>query len=223
MNTPPGPGSAGSPARPRRPWWVFALGIAGTLALLAFGLLAAAWLYWLSLIRNFTSDKPTQLPPIEVTEERFAALRERWDTYARQFIHRRETIPPFELSAEELNLFAARLGPFRDQARVEIRPPNLRVRFSIPLDRSGNPRLQGRFLNGIATLAPAYSQHQLDLRVVAFEANGKPIPGWILRRIQQTNWGDALNRRPEFDLAFRALERIELGADRITLHPGATP
>jgi hypothetical protein len=195
------------------------LAILGTLALLAFTLLAAAWIYWLSLIRNFTSDKPTQLPRSVATEERYAELKERWEGYARLFVDRREPIPPFELSADEINVFAARLGPLRDQAFVEIRPPHLRIQFSAPLDRSGNPRLQGRFLNGIATLLPTYVDHQIHLRIVSLDANGKPIPGWILRRLQQTNWGDALNRRPEFDLAFRALERVELGTDRLLLHP----
>lgn len=215
--TVPSQANAASPPR-RRPWWVYPLGAVGALAFLGFALLLGAWIYWLSLIRTFTSEKASTVPQTDAVEERFEALKERWEAYAKQFIHRGDSISPFTLSAEEINSFAARLGPLRNQAFVEITPPHLKVTFSVPLDRTGNPRLQGRFLNGVAILSPSYTSHQLDLRLVSLRANGKPIPAWILRRLQQTNWGEPLNRRPEFDLAFRALDRIELGTGQVVLH-----
>lgn len=208
------------PRAPRR--WLACLGwTVGTLLALAFVLLAAAWFYWLSLIRTYTSDKAEPVPRMESAETRYAELSARWDAYIPRLVQRQETVPAFELTGEDLNLLVNRAGPLRNKAHVEIRPPHLRIQFSIPLDQTGNPRLQGRFLNGVAQLAPEYSGRQLHLRIVALDANRKPIPGWILRRLQRTNWGEALNRRPEFDLAVQALERIELQPDRLVLHPAA--
>ncbi|MGE3312211.1 MAG: hypothetical protein AB7O66_19780 [Limisphaerales bacterium] len=212
-----------SPApKPRRRWWVYVLWIFGSAVGLFLVAVLSAWLYWKSLIRTYTSTSPKPLPTIEATDEQYAALKERWDAYALLFIRRREPIPPFELSADELNLFANRFGPFRKEAHVQILGGSLRLQFSSPLDRTRNPSLQGRYLNGVATFAPSMTNGHLAIRLTAVEANNKPIPRWLLKRFQAYNWGEALNRRPEFDLAIRALDRIELEPDKIILHPGAT-
>ncbi len=215
------PALASPPPKARRRWWVYALWIFGS----AFGLfliaILSAWLYWKSLVRTYTSTSPKPLPQVEASDEQYAELKERWDSYALLFIRRREPIPPFELTSEELNVFAGRFGPFRKEAHVEILGKSLRLQFSSPLDRTRNSSLQGRYLNGVATFAPAMTNGHLAIRLTAVEANNKPIPRWLLKRFQSFNWGEALNRRPEFDLAIRALDRIELEPDKIILHPNA--
>lgn len=99
--------AGGQRTAPRRRWWVYILGAFGTLAVLMLILLASAWIYWLSLIRTYTSASPKPIASVTVSDGKNAELTERWETYARQFIHRREPIAPFELTGDDLNLFAA--------------------------------------------------------------------------------------------------------------------
>jgi hypothetical protein len=88
-----------------------------------------------------------------------------------------------------------------------------------PLDRSGNQSLKGRYLNGVADLKMEMRNGRASVRLLSLEANGKPIPKWILRRMQQVNWGEQLNHRPDFDLVVRGIERVEFQAGSLILHP----
>lgn len=209
-------------ARRRKPWWVYLLWILGSLFGLVVVLLVSAWLYWNSLVRTYTSTTPKELPKVEASDDAFAQLQSRWDSYFLLFIRRNQTIPPFEITGEELNLFAHKFGPFRKEGYVQIVDKQLRLLFSTSLDKTGNASLRGRYLNGTATFVPEYKDNHLVLHLTAVEANNKPIPNWILRRFQSVDFASRLNRRPEFDLAFRALDRIELEPDKITLHPTPT-
>lgn len=213
------PALANPTPKRRRRWWVYALWIFGSLAGLALAVVVSLVLYWNHLVKTYTSTAAKPVPQIETTDEQFDELKQRWDAYARLFIHRNRPIPAFEITGQELNLFAGRLGPFKDQAHIEVLENRLRLQFSVPLDRSGNSSLHGRFLNGIATFTPSYTNGHLAIRLNTAEANNKPLPRWIQKRLRSVNWGEALNRRPEFDLAIRALDRVEVQTDRILLHP----
>jgi hypothetical protein len=219
-STPPLHPALGLPApKRRRRWWVYALWIFGSLVGLVIAAFVSIWLYWNSLIKTYTSTTPKPIPQSEGTEEQYAELKQRWDAYALLFIRRREPIPPFEITGQELNLFTSQFGPFQKQSYAEILPDKIRLRFSLPLDQTRNPSLKGRFLNGVATFHPVMTNKHLSIRLTTAEANNKALPGWILKRLQSANMGEAFNRRPEFDLAFRALDRVELQTDKITLHP----
>ncbi|MBL9127100.1 MAG: hypothetical protein JNL97_05615, partial [Verrucomicrobiales bacterium] len=184
--------------KPRRRWWFYALWIFGSLFALALVAVLSLVLYWNHLVSTYTSTSPKQLPQVEANEEMLADLRRRWDAYALLFIRRREPIPPFELTGQELNLFLGSFGPLRKQAYAEVLQNQVRVQFSVPLGRTGNRGLEGRFLNGTALLNPVYTNGHLVVRVAKVDANNKPLPGWMFSRLQSVNWGEALNRRPEF-------------------------
>ena len=214
--------SAPQPKRRRR-WWVYVLWIFGSLAALVIALIVSAFLYWNHLVKTYTTTTAKELPAVETNDALYSELQERWDAYALLFIRRSQPIPPFELTGQELNLFARKFGPFRKHAFAEVLPDRLRLQFSVPLDESRNESLRGRFLNGVATFIPVYTNAHLSLRLDTAEANNKPLPRWIQNQLRRANWGEALNRRPEFDLAIRALEKIELRQDRIILHPLPSP
>lgn len=205
--------------RKRRPWWVYLLWLLGLGITLVVALGIAVSLYWNHLVRTYTATQSVPLPSVEGAAERYPELKERWDAYALLFLHPERSIPPFELTGDDLNVFASRFGPFGKFSYLEILDGRFRVRFSAPLDATRNADLQGRFLNGAASLRPKLDQGKITLSIESLEANGKPIPGWMLRRLQRTNWGDRLNERPEFDLAIRALERLDISEGKLVLHP----
>lgn len=213
--------SAPAPARKRRPWWFYLLALFGVGIALVVAIGIALSLYWSHLVRTYTSKEPKPLPAVEGAAEKFPELKERWDAYSLLFLHPERAIAPFDLTGEDLNVFASRFGPFGKHSFVEIGEGRFRIQFSAPLDATRNASLQGRYLNGVATLTPRMTNGQLQIAVDTLEANGKALPDWILRRLRQTNWAERLNQRPEFDLTLRALERIELTPGKLTLHPRA--
>lgn len=211
-NVPPKP-------RRRRRWWVYGLWGVGTLFVLGVSVFVGLILYWNHLIKVYTSAQAKPVPVVEVDEAKFEELKQRWEPYALLFLGSQE-IPPFELTADDLNLFVSRMGPMRGQIYVELQGDGrVRVPFSVPLDRSGNPKLAGRFLNGVAMLKVDLRRGRVSARIERLEANGKPVPGWILRRLQQVNWAERLNWRPEFDMVVRGLDRLEITPGILILHP----
>lgn len=211
------PALAAAPRRRRR-WWVYALWVVGTLFVLGLALILSVALYWNHLIKTYTSTQAKEVPTVEATDERYDELRERWEAYALLYLRPQER-PEFEMTTDELNVFLSRFGPLRKRAHVEVRADRLRVRFCAPLGASGNPSLAGRYLNGVADVKMTLAKGRVSVRLLSLEANGKPIPGWILRRMQRMNWGEQLNHRPEFDLVVRGLETIEFRDGTVILRP----
>lgn len=212
--------SGGGAPRKRRKWWVYGLWALGTLFTLFLVFIISATLYWKHLIKTYTSTTPKTIPTVESVKEKFEALKERWQPFALSFIKSQPT-EPFEITDEDLNVFAAQFGPMRNQVHLGVLENRVRAEFSINLDRSGNTSLRGRYLNGVAYLKVDYKNGRVSSRVVSMDANNRPVPKWLLTRAQQINWLSALNHRPEFDLAIRGLERIEMKPGALVLHPRA--
>jgi len=51
------------------------------------------------------------------------------------------------------------------------------------------------------------------------EANGRPIPNWLLRRLQRENLLRDVDRQPEMLEFLRQLAAIEVVGDRLILRP----
>lgn len=194
------------------------LGLA--LALLAAVALAAS-LYWHHLVRTYTSAQPLPVPAVRNPAATFPELKERWDAWALHFLNPDQPTPSFELSAPDLNAFVARSAPFGSNALIELEPNRFRVRFTTPLDATRRASLRGRHLNGVVTVTPRLADGRLHLNLETFEANGRPIPGWALRRLRRLDLAERLTRNADFALALGSLERIEVTADHVLLLPRA--
>ena len=88
--------------------------------------------------------------------------------------------PPLELSADDLNGFLAGLP----EAKITIcsvphcsRPTGGN---SACLDKSGQRKLKGRYLNGLVRFNVSFTDGLLFMTAASVQANGKSIPKWIL-------------------------------------------
>lgn len=213
----PTPGAA-LPPRKRRRWWVYALWTLAVLIFLAAAGVVGVALYWNHLVKTYTSTTAKPVPAVEASAEKFEELKQRWEAYGLLFLRPQER-PAFELTADDLNVALTRFGPLRRRAFLEFIGNRLRLQFSVPLDETRNPSLQGRHLNGVASLQLELKNGRASLRLLSLEANGKPVPRWIFRRMQGVNWIERVNHRPEFDMVVRGLDRIDLGDGTLMLHP----
>jgi hypothetical protein len=216
--TSPSPDSNLGAPRKRRRWWVYALWGVGVIFTLIVSLIIAGVLYWNHLVKTYTSTSPKTLPIIESPKEKLEALKERWQPFALSFI-KSQPVDPFELVDEDLNAFASQFGPMKNQVHLGIMEDRVRAEFSLNLDRSGNNSLHGRYLNGVAYLKLEHKNGRISSKVISIDANNRPVPKWLLKRAQDINFLSALNHRPEFDLAIRGLDHIEMKPGILLLHP----
>jgi len=207
------------PVGKRRRWWFYVGVAAGVLVLAVGALVIAVVLYWNSLVATYTSTQPKPLPAIDDSTDAGDRLKAKWAAFANELEAGRPP-PPISLSADDLNVFIAESIPqLKDSVRLGIVGERLQGQFCVPLDQTGQRKLKGRYLNGVVTLNLSFQQGWLDLRAAAMEANGKPIPRWILRRIQKQNLLQKLHENFQAAELLQKLESVQVKEDQITLTP----
>ncbi len=197
--------------------WYIGLVLIG-LALLGLTGVTALFLYWRSLIHTYTVTTPVPLAEVRGSDLERSALLMRWALFYETV---RQGLPadPIEFTADELNLLIAGNPEMEERLRVELTNGNLYARFHLSLGESGRKELQGRYLHGKARLQVDLSDGWLTVTVAEAEANGRPIPNWMLRRIQQENLARDLDRNAEVQEFLRQLAAIEVSGDRLILRP----
>ncbi len=128
---------------------------------------------------HLVSDKPTQIPAFDTTEENIAASKEKWKTFDQASRH--DEAAQVELSADDLNNLIAANKHARGKAFVTIEGNRLQVKTSIPLtDYLSNTGLNGYYLNGEIAVE-SKGPHSLETpNLEAVTVNGKALPATVL-------------------------------------------
>jgi hypothetical protein len=206
------------PVPKRRRWWFL-----GGLALLALVILVVAAViagvsYGNYLIRTYTSADPKPVPELVASPEALEQLKARWTAF-QDAVNSGKPTAPLQLSAQDLNVFLSSLPDAGHRLHLSITDDRLRGQFCIPLDRSGQAKLRGRYLNGVATFHLAFDDGFLTLTVATLEANEQPIPHWLLSRLQKRNLLASLDDNLNLTLLLQSLDSVEVHDGLITLTP----
>jgi hypothetical protein len=219
MNNPELPIPPAAPRKKRR-WWLYVLIALGSLLLLGVVAVVLFIGYAKSLVSTYTETKPRVFPKVQYDPQRWKALESEWTEFARA-VQNRQNPPPFKISADDLNQFFARItnAPFRDHVRFVITNNQLKAEFSAPLEQTRRPELKGRFVNGTATINIIFQEGWLTVNVGAVEANGKPAPGWLLKRLGRENLTKDMDRNRELVNLFGEIDSIQVKDGQIVITP----
>jgi hypothetical protein len=207
------------PIPQRRRWWLYLLCVFGMLLLVGGSAFIALALYWNSLVKTYASSRPQPLPHVENAANAQSRLKTRWAEFQKSIMAKRPT-PPFELTADDLNAFAASNPDFKDKFQFFIEQDQLRGKFSIPLGARGPSNLKGKYLNGQATFKLGFTDNWLSLHVASMEANGKPIPHWLLSKLQKQNFLKNLENNAELTQFLDNIESVGITNNTIVVQPG---
>jgi hypothetical protein len=204
--------------RSRRRWWIY-LGVSlGAIVLVALGLVVGIAMYWHSLIKNYTATQSQPLPVVPVTDSDFPVFHARWTEFQEAVVNG-TAAEPFRASAAELNLLIAQNPGLKDRVRMIITNHQVFGQFTFPLDQAKQRELQGRYINGLARLNLEFQEGWLTVSVVELKANGKPIPRWILKKIQKQNLAKDLDQNQAVTAFLHQLDTIKVQDDQIVLVP----
>jgi hypothetical protein len=210
----------GSKPRRNRRWW-FYLGISlGVLALLGIVAVAGIVMYWRSLIQDYTTTEPQPLPVVQQSDVDFTAFYTRWTTFY-EAVGEGTAAQNFQATAGDLNRLIARNADLKDRVRVIITNNQVFGQFTFPLDKAKQRELHGRHINGLVRLNLNFEDGWLTVGVAELHANGKPIPRWILKKVQRENLAKDLDKNPEATAFLHQLEAIAVEDDQIVLKPHA--
>lgn len=208
------------PVRKKRRWLLYAGIVVGVLVLLAGTLLVLGISYWNSLIRTYTETKPKQLSAVDSSPEAQERLHRKWAAF-QTALEQGRTPPPLELSGDDLNVFLAGLpdAKITNLFQFHIAQDQLEGEFSVPLGKSGQPKLKGRYLNGRVKFNVSFTDGLLFMTAASVQANGKPIPKWILSRLQRRNLLQDLGQNMEAQQLLQNVESIQIKDGNITIRP----
>lgn len=212
---------ADAPVRKQRRWWLYALLALLVLAITGILLVIAAVRYRDYLIATYTQTQPGVLPALDTSPAVLKQLKGSWAAFAKA-VEAGQTAP-LRITADDLNVFVAEnMPPLKDQFRFRIERGQLRGQFTFPLERSGQQKLKGRYLNGVATFTLLFQDGWLTLSLAGVEANGKPIPRWILSRVQKQNLLRDFDHNVELAEFLQQIESIAVKDGAIIVQPSAS-
>ena len=218
LGSPAGPPTA-APRKKRR-WWLYLLIAAGSLLVLALVGVIGIVLYAKSLVSSYTAPAPKPFPKAVFDPEKQKEFVNRWTDFSRA-VQARQAPAPFVITADDINLAISQNKDLRDRLRVVITNSRVLVEFSFPLDQSGVQQLKGRYINGVAKLDVVFKDGWLNVNVGSVDANGRPLPGWILSRLRQENLGKFFDRNRDVVNAFQEIESIKVEGSSIVVTPAS--
>jgi hypothetical protein len=170
------------------------------------------------LIRTYTETQARPVPHVEGSPEAQEQLKARWTGF-QAAVNGDKRPSPLRLSGEDANVFLSNFPATRDRLYLRIVGDRLEGQFCFPLDQTRQPKLKGRHLNGVATFNLEFDGGLLTLNVATVEANNKPIPHWLLARLQNRNLLQQLDANFELMQLFQKLDTIQVKDGAITLTP----
>ena len=184
------------------PKWADRL-LLGAFAVAVFTLAIAVSFVYIShrvvdgLVESYTDATPATFARQAVSQEEIEYLEQRIELFTA--VEDVYSIPePLVLSDDDINLLIQdhydrefrRTGEAPDQQySVAFEDGRLRTRISLrlPVDFASGyfSKLNGRYVNGLATLRIRLVDGALDIHVDSFEVGGEALPEWIMRRLRR--------------------------------------
>ena len=190
---------------------VFLLMLAGTL-LTGY----AGYRFYQRQIAQYTSDKQTELPSIEASEEKLAELDQRIEKFREQ-VDAGEPLEPFILTDDDLNALVSREESLRGKVYFDIEGDELSAEVSVPTDAI--PGAKGRFFNGSLTVTASLDNGELVVHAQEASVNGDAIPENIMQDIRKENLAKDVDNDPEVRKWLRKFESLEIRDNMIVLSP----
>ena len=176
-------------------------------------------------INEYTEAVPVSVEKAEVSAARLDEIQQRLANF-KDALDKQEVSQELVLSAEELNgLIAgdASLKEFRDKVYVFIDGDRVKGKVSMPLKDIGPLKLNGRFLNGIASFKVSLEKGHLDVRLDEVEVKGRPLPAVVMNELKKRNLAQPAEGDPESAARIEKFESIRIEDGKVILRNRVKP
>ncbi len=202
-------------------WLKICAWVAGSLALLLALLLLGLWLYLNHLRNRLTSSEPMEVPVVEVSSSQKRKVEKVYQQVRQAMEQKRAT--EASLGGEDLNALLALAPETRKASRraaLTLEGEVVRATLSLPLDSIEGMR--GRYLNGEFTFRIKVSNGQVQLTLLEGQAKGRPIPQYIIDKLNERDPGRELGRRLG-EANLRRIESLVVEDNQVKIRTTGTP
>ena len=169
-----------------------------------------------NLVENYTDAQPVSLDVVELPREEADALQKRVATF-QEALERQDRQEELVLSEHELNALISQDPNLKGKMQVRIEGDRVRGHISWPLEDIGPLKLDGRYLNGLASLGVGLTNGQLSVTVDEVEVNGKPLPAPLMNELKKKNVAQEALKDPAAAENIRKFSSIEVRDGRVIL------
>ena len=175
---------------------------------------------------GYTDSQPAQLEPVDTSPAKVKAVQDKIAAF-RDMIQNQKDAQELTLTADEINTLIAADPNRQDIAnrlRLLIEGDQVKAHISWPLDDIGPFKLNGRYLNGIATLAVSLDKGQLHARIHNITTTGrKPLPPMVLDKMKTVDFGANFQQDPQGAAAVSQIESIQIKDGRVIIRSKPNP
>ncbi len=197
---------------------IIALSIVGGLVLLMGLAVGGGVWYMRGMVRRLTATEPMSLPVTELNQTEQQKVKRNVQRFYTAC--QKGQADRIEFDSRELNGLIGGLDDcrsMRGKVAVEIVDGVPWVQASIPLNDTGVSWLQGRYLNGKLRLNVQMKETGLSVTVAEIVVPGGEVPEWMVKRIQEMDWGTQISQDKEWGPRIRRLESLELNQDKLVV------
>jgi len=160
-------------------------------------------------VTDYTETSPALLEKVEADPARLELLRGQLASFGAA-LEKRTNAFELPLRTEDLNLLIVEDEQWHNKLRVRVGDSNIQANVSIPLSDVGPLKLNGRFLNGQATLRALLANGVLDVRLDEVMVKNKHLPELLLKELKQKNLAEDFARNPEMAARMANLESLRI-------------
>ncbi len=178
--------------------------------------------YIIDTAKKYTDTIPAPMPAVAMPEPQRVELRKKVEEFGKG-IEARTAAEPIVLTADDLNALIDENPMLTGKAHVDIVGDKVTAKISFPVSDMKLPKpfreLDGRYLNGSATLRVSLRDGVLDVRADSIEAKGQPLPKEIMDGLKNQNLAEKSLDDPKARAAVSKLESIVVKDGKIIVTP----
>src|SRR5437868_3129093 len=144
---------------------------------------------------EFTDSAPQTIETVTYPQTERSALQSRLDSF-KAAVDKKDPNAELILTASDLNVLIGENPDLKGKLFVELEDDQVKGKVSIPLSDIGPIKLNGRYLNGAASLRVALEDSRLTVRLNSLEVRGKPLPGTFLSELKKKNLAEDVTHDP---------------------------
>jgi len=182
--------------------------------------------YLKKMVTDFTEDKPTPMPAVNMSDAQIREVRKRVDDF-RDSVKAGKPTQPLALTADEINALIATdpdLAPLKGKLYVlGIENDRVKARVSVPMEEVALPIFRNRYLNGDAVFTVALKNGIIRLLAQDVTVKGKPVPEVYMQKIRTQNLARSLNNNPRVSVATDWIQSIDVKDGKLIIVPKEKP
>ncbi|SRR6266581_1982450 len=194
------------------------------LLILLGGLLGTRYLK--KMVTEFTEDKPTPMPAVQMSDAQIQQVRKRVDDF-RDSVKGGKPTKPLELTADEINALIATdqdLAPLKGKLYVlGIQGNQIKARVSARMEDVALPIFRNRYLNGDAVFTLLLKNGTIRLLAQDVTVKGRAVPEMYMQKIRTQNLANGLNSNPRVSVATDWIQSIEVKDGKLVIVPKEKP